>query len=206
MLDFKVPAGGVAPGDLLIAEPLLKEEVFRRAVVMVLDAPAEGGASQTEGKDFTDSGVMGLVLNHNTELTLQNLMPDWSEGARVPLFCGGPVEMERLFMLHTLGDRFPGSMEIVPGVFVGGKLDDIVDYINNGGAIAGKMRFFLGYSGWSSAQLRDELAAKVWTRSRPGSNESLLRGDGNPYWRREVERLGEEYRSWLLVPQDPEMN
>lgn len=182
-------------GDFLLAEPLLKEEFFNRAVVLVLDVDS-------------DNGVMGLTLNKSTTFRLSDIIEGWEYGRRIPLYCGGPVDTQRLFMLHSLGELFPGSLEICPGIFVGGRLDDIVAYINDGGVIEGKMRFFLGYSGWGNDQLRRELKENVWamTRRNDGSMCDILRGQDNAFWRREVERLGSRYRSWLIVPQNPEEN
>ncbi|MBO4966020.1 MAG: YqgE/AlgH family protein [Muribaculaceae bacterium] len=182
-------------GDFLLAEPLLKEDFFSRAVVLILDFDA-------------NNGIMGLTLNKLTSLTLADIIKGWEQGQRIPIYCGGPVDTERLFMLHSLGDKFSGSVEICPGIFVGGKLDDIVNYINEGGVIEGKMRFFLGYSGWGSGQLQDELENDTWAlvHRADDSLEDILRGQDNAFWRREVERLGPRYRSWLIVPQNPEEN
>lgn len=189
------PGRELMRGDLLLAEPLLKEQVFSRAAILVLDVDTSGG-------------VMGLSLNKKLNHSLSDIIDGWDAGKRIPLFCGGPVDTSRLFMLHSLGERFPGSQEILPGIYVGGRIEDIVAYIEDGGVVDGKIRFFLGYSGWGDKQLKEELAANVWAVSRIDDDNSIdiLRGDGNAFWRREIERLGGSYRSWLLVPEDPSMN
>lgn len=188
-----MPGGKPGQGSLLIADPMMREAYFFRAVVMILDVP-DGG------------GQLGLVLNKGTQLTLKDLMPDWESGAHVPVFSGGPVDMERLFLLHTLGEVFPDAMEVCPGIFVGGDVDDIISYIDSGGEVEGKMRFFLGYCGWAPSQLRHELQRHSWAvNNNPGGPE-LLTGEGIEYWRHEVERLGPGYRSWLMVPPDPSYN
>lgn len=180
-------------GSLLISEPLMEEAFFSRSVVMILDV--DGGR-----------GHLGLVMNKKTNLTLQNLLPEWVNGKDVPVFCGGPVDPQRLFMLHSLGGIFENSSEIIPGIYVGGKIEEIVDYIDEGGEIDGKIRFFLGYSGWSKDQLKGEQENHSWAVDLHPDPEGLLQGEGNSYWRREVKRLGENYRSWLMVPQDPSYN
>ena len=193
LLYSHVPVSKPGQGSLLIADPMMREEYFFRAVVMILDVP-DGG------------GQLGLVLNKPTQLTLKDLMPDWESGADVPVFSGGPVDMERLFLLHTLGDVFPDAMEVCPGIFVGGDVDDIISYIDSGGEVEGKMRFFLGYCGWAPSQLRHELDRHSWAvNNNPGGPE-LLTGEGIGYWRQEVENLGPDYRSWLMVPPDPSYN
>ena len=180
-------------GSLLIADPMMEEVYFRRSVVMILDVDE-------------DRGHLGLTLNKTTRLTLKDLMPDWETGKTVPVYCGGPVDLERLFLLHTLGDIIPDAIEIVPGIYVGGDVEKILEYIEMGGEIENRLRFFLGYSGWSNGQLKSEIAGHSWAVRTPTQGENLLEGSENDYRRREVEKLGEAYRSWLVVPQDPSFN
>lgn len=179
-------------GSLLIAEPLMDDAYFSRSVILVLDEPVDGGH-------------FGLILNKPTEMTLHNLMPDWEAGERVPIFCGGPVDLERMFMLHTLGDKLGNCVEVVPGVYVGAEIDKVIEYIEDGGEVEGKMRFFLGYCGWSAGQLDAEIENHTWAVN-PSPERSLLSGEGNDYWREEVSELGEAYRGWLLVPANPSLN
>ncbi|MBD5357983.1 MAG: YqgE/AlgH family protein [Bacteroides sp.] len=180
-------------GSLLIADPMMHGDFFSRSVIIILDLPEKGGE-------------LGLVLNKETHLTLKDLIPDWEEGIKVPVFSGGPVDMDRLFLLHTLKDVFPDAMEVCPGIYVGGNVDDIINYINSGGEVEGKMRFFLGYSGWAPNQLQREIERHSWAVNPSPSGEDLLNGEGMEYWRREVEQLGSDYRSWLMVPPDPSYN
>ena len=180
-------------GDLLIAEPLLDEPYFKRSVILLLD-------------EDNNQGHIGLALNKITPVSLLDLFPDWKAGAEVPVYSGGPVEADRLFMLHTMGDRFEGSMEVSPGLYVGAKLDDIIDYINNNRYADGNIRFFLGYSGWSRGQLTSEILKNTWALNPNPGHTDVLTGAEDLYWRREVRRLGEKYRSWLLVPSNPAFN
>lgn len=180
-------------GDLLIAEPLLDEPYFKRSVIMLLD-------------EDRNEGHIGLTLNKQTPVTLQDIFPEWRAGAQVRVYSGGPVESNRLFMLHTMGDIFNGSVEVAKGIYVGGKLDDVIDYVNNNPDIEGCLRFFLGYSGWGRGQLTSEILKNTWALNANPAQTDILTGAEDVYWRREVERLGEKYRSWLIVPSDPSFN
>lgn len=180
-------------GDILIAEPMLDQPYFKRSVVLLLE-------------EDTDHGHVGLTLNVPTPVTLQDLFPQWKAGKKVKVYSGGPVEADRLFMLHTLGDRFDGAQEVAPGLYVGADLDQVMEYINSEENVEGKLRFFLGYSGWSKDQLTGEILGHSWALTKPEDMNDALTGQGNDYWRREVGRLGSKYRSWLLIPQNPEEN
>lgn len=179
-------------GSLLIAEPLMEDTYFSRSVILVLDEPEDGGH-------------FGLILNKATEMTLKDLMPEWEEGIRIPVYCGGPVDLQRMFLLHSLGKILGECVEVVPGIYVGADLDKIIEYINDGGEVEGKLRFFLGYCGWSPGQLSAEIRNHTWAVD-PTPERNLLKGFGDDYWRDAVMRLGGEYRSWLLVPADPSLN
>lgn len=180
-------------GQLLVAEPMLSGDVFERAVVVMLDVDRQ-------------LGHLGLVLNKPLNTTLRELAPSWSPDVHLPVFCGGPVDLQRLFVLHTLGDVIKGASKVTDGLYVGGDLHSIMDYVEYDGDVEGKMRFFLGYSGWSKDQLQSEIIRHSWTVNSAPDYSTLLTGYGEGYWRREVTRLGENYRSWLSVPSDPALN
>ncbi len=180
-------------GDLLVASPFLTEAVFSHAVILLLDAGKEGGC-------------LGLALNKKSTITLQDIFPVLDVVDPIDVYCGGPVGGDRLFMLHSLDRNFGESLEVAPGVFVGGDPEKIVEYIIEGGPVNGHIRFFLGYSGWADGQLKEELRAGSWAIGNEYAGLSLLEGRGTSFWRRAVSSLGPDYRSWLNVPKDPSMN
>lgn len=180
-------------GSLLLAEPLMVDNYFSRSAILVLDEPEDGGH-------------FGLILNKATELTFKDLMPDWEGGKKIPIYCGGPVDLQRMFLIHSLGEELGSCVEVIPGIYVGADLDKIISYIEKGGEIEGKMRFFLGYCGWSPGQLKAEINRNTWAVNPLPDSVSLLRGHGDNFWRKEVSDLGDDYRSWLVVPRDPSLN
>ncbi|MDE7497167.1 MAG: YqgE/AlgH family protein [Muribaculaceae bacterium] len=180
-------------GDILVASPFMKEYFFARSVVLLLDNP-------------TDGGQLGLVLNRKSKVSLQDIFPALSELPVIDVYGGGPVGQDRLFMLHSLPEVFGGSLEVAPGIYVGGGPESIVRYILDGGDLDGKVRFFLGYSGWGKDQLSSEIKAQTWAIGRPSADVNYLSGRGGSYWKKVVEALGPEYRGWLNIPLDPSLN
>ena len=181
---FVRPAGG----RLLVAEPFLDEEYFSHSVVSLIDYERGGGA-------------MGVVLNRRTPTMLADVLEDDSIKCDVPVFCGGPLALDRVFFLHTLGsDISPGARPYAPGMYVGGDFDAITDYVNSGYGLDGVVRFFVGYSGWDEGQLEQEIAEGTWALAEAAPGVPLLSGHGDTFWHRAVRGLGESYRPWRLVP------
>ena len=180
-------------GSLLVAEPFLRENYFNHAVICL--------AEYAESKS-----TFGIVLNRSLNLDLASVLPAITREEKIPLFCGGPLSSDRLYYLHTLGDIIPNSQEIIPGLYIEGDFNAIVDYINSGYPIEGKIRFFLGYSGWSVGQLADELKQNVWAVTEIPCLKNILIGEDNAYWHNIVRTMGDDYRGWLYHPITPEAN
>lgn len=181
-------------GDLLIANPLLQETFFTRAVILLI-------------AHDSNKGMFGLAINMETNLMLSDLLPDWDKDHDMQVYCGGPCDTDRLFMLHSLGaEVMPGSVAVCPGIWLCSNIDALRKYADEGGDYQDKVKFMAGYSGWARGQLGSELEAGTWAVRYSVDTSRLLRGAGLPFWRTQVELLGPAYRSWLLVPSRPEFN
>ena len=134
-----------APGILLIADPFLKDPNFLRTVVFLCEHKEEGS--------------FGFVLNRQFENTLDELIPEL-EGHKLPVFYGGPVQIDSLHFLHQYPDLIPGGQEVIKGVYWGGDFDALVNLVKSGAIDTNKIRFYIGYSGWSEGQLDSEMNEK----------------------------------------------
>ncbi|MCM1377206.1 MAG: YqgE/AlgH family protein [Clostridium sp.] len=178
------------PGCLLLASPLMKEPHFDRGVIALIDTNNE-------------RGCLGLTLNKPTTMRMENIFDGWQRLEGIPIYLGGPVDTQRLFMLHRLGDVIRGSMEIDKGLYIGNNIGDAFRYLELGGKLEGELRFFLGYSGWVAGQLEQEIKNQAWAVNDSPHTDNLLIGEGEEYWRREIRDLGEDFRPWLMMPEHP---
>lgn len=194
---FKVSTDKSLPccGGLLIAQPFLQESYFCHSVVSIIDYLATEGAT-------------GVVMNNRTGYTLDKLLDGIRPGSEVPVYCGGPLGQNRLYFIHNLGAGIvPHARLYSPGLYVGGDFEAIISYINAGYPAEGSVRFFIGYSSWSEGMLEREINEGSWVQAPlPQSYDTLLTLSGDAYWHRAVRSLGDTYRSWRLLPQDPEYN
>jgi putative transcriptional regulator len=136
-----------AAGTLLIADPFLKDPNFMRTVVFICEHQPEGS--------------FGFVLNKKYEQPLDQLIMDF-EGFTIPVYKGGPVQMDTIHFLHQYPEMVPGGQEVLDGIYWGGDFDMVTKLIKKGSIDLNKIRFFLGYSGWSDGQLNDEMKEKTW--------------------------------------------
>ncbi|MBK5270295.1 MAG: YqgE/AlgH family protein, partial [Bacteroidia bacterium] len=104
----------LAPGILLIADPFLKDPNFLRTVVFLCE--------------HKDEGSFGFVLNRKYENSLDELIPEL-EGHHLPVYYGGPVQMDTIHFLHQYPEAIPGGQEVIKGVYWGGDFDAVIDMI-----------------------------------------------------------------------------
>lgn len=193
IFNINIESASAAAGSLLIAEPFLRDRNFAHAVICLVEYEEHGTA-------------MGIVMNRSTSYTLQELVSSIEVERAIEVYCGGPMSCDRLYYIHTLGAIIPGSKEICDGLYIGGSFEAMTEYVNAGYPIDGHIRFFIGYSGWGRNQLDEEIDSNVWAVGSINSAGSLLSGEDDAYWHREVRRLGERYRGWQFHPLNPHSN
>ena len=191
---FKIETNHVVPtrGRLLIAEPFMCDCMFGRSVIYLTD--------------HSEDGSMGFVLNKAFPLFLNDVLPDFSKLDGIPLHRGGPVGTDTLFYLHTLS-HLPGAMAIDDGLYMNGDFNALKKYILDGNPWEGKIRFFLGYSGWTGGQLEDELQRNTWLIGG-GAPAGILSVEGmdDELWKDELCRMGGKYKLWSRFPRMPIFN
>ncbi|HUC81280.1 MAG TPA: YqgE/AlgH family protein, partial [Flavisolibacter sp.] len=93
-----------AAGVLLIADPFLKDPNFMRTVVLLTE--------------HRNDGTIGFVLNRKYENTLDELLPE-VDGHQLPVYYGGPVQMNTIHFLHRYPEVITGGVEVMKGVYWG---------------------------------------------------------------------------------------
>lgn len=180
----------LAAGTLLIADPFLKDPNFMRTVVLLTE-------------HHTD-GTIGFVLNRRYENTLDELLPE-VEGHKLPVYYGGPVQMNTIHFLHRYPIEIAGSVEVMKGIYWGGDFEAVVALINSGKADPEKIRFYIGYSGWSAGQLEGEMTEKTWLTVE-ASRKLVFHPSAEEIWRDSLRHLGGEYEMMINFPIDPQLN
>ncbi len=151
--------------QLLIATPWLSEGIFKSSVTYICE--------------HNEEGTMGIIINRPSNLMVQDVLSDLGETPSEyfeskPVMLGGPVGLERGFVLHQNqqgGDHWMSTLKVTDEVSLTGSRD-ILEALNEG---KGPNNFLLalGYAGWASGQLEQELLDNAWL-SLPATLEILF--------------------------------
>lgn len=178
-------------GKLLVAEPSIIGDLdFNRSVVLLAE--------------HTETGSVGFILNKPLDQTLKDLIPEVPED--IPVYRGGPVDQDILYFIHRIPDLIPDSVEISSGIYWGGNFDVVLALLQENRISAQEIRFFLGYSGWNSLQLDDELSAHSWIVQDNNYNSDIINKALANFWRENMIALGGDYLLWSNSPENPVYN
>lgn len=177
-------------GILLIADPFLKDPNFLRTVVFLCEHKEEGS--------------FGFVINRPFTNTIDELIPELQEH-KLPVFYGGPVQQDTIHFLHQYPDDIPGGQEILKGVYWGGDFDKMVELLRSKSLDPARIRFYIGYSGWGTGQLEDELKEKSWLTVK-ATRKLVFHGKFEEIWKESLKLLGGDYEMMINFPIDPQLN
>ena len=177
-------------GRLLISEPFMNDQYFGRTVVLICE--------------HGDMGSMGFILNKPMILTINEAMEEFPE-IDGQIYFGGPVESNMIHFIHRLGDKLPGSFEIGNGIYWGGDFESLALLIDTKQANGNDVRFFAGYSGWESKQLKREIKNKSWIIGQ-GNLNYLFTDDPDHLWRVVLKNMGKEFSLIANFPENPSLN
>ena len=180
-----------ASGTLLIANPHLDDPNFLRTVVLLCEHSLEEGS-------------FGFVLNRKLNYTIDEFVPELND-FKLPVYEGGPVELNTLHFLHQYPQYVTGGKEIIKGVFWGGNFEELIALIISQTVNTEKIRFYLGYSGWDADQLETEMEEKTWIVAAATKN-LLFHAVAKELWKDALKHLGGEYELIINSPIDPRLN
>jgi len=180
----------VKAGNVLISEPFLNDSNFSRTVVLITE--------------HNEKGSFGLILNRPLNKNLADIVSGF-DNVLIPLFTGGPVDLNTLHVIHSIGLEVPGTIQVSENLFWGGDFDYLRTLAESHSLDPQTVKFFIGYSGWMANQLNAEIKAKSWvvTNLKP---ERIFNLPPEDMWNLCLESLGGKFREWLNFPVDPILN
>ena len=110
---------------------------------------------------------MGIVINRSIHLSVESLLERIgienknSALKDIYLYDGGPVQVERGFVLHSANKKYHSTMQVTDRIYLSTSRD-VLEAVAIGEDAPEKFLLSLGYSGWSEGQLEAELAVSGW--------------------------------------------
>ncbi|SMG30740.1 YqgE/AlgH family protein [Sphingobacterium psychroaquaticum] len=179
-------------GSLLLSEPFMLDSNFKRSVILLCE-------------HNTETGSMGFILNHRSSLLLQDVVPN-IENDTIPIYIGGPVEIESLFFLHHIPDKIPGGTHLIDNIYFGGDFNQVTFLLNANMLTVDEVKFFIGYAGWGNDQLAQEIEENSWAVHNKFPSDILFLTDGEDLWKEALISLGPKYAHVANFPQSPDLN
>ncbi|MDX1347753.1 MAG: YqgE/AlgH family protein [Thiomicrorhabdus chilensis] len=164
----------------LIAMPSLDDSWFEKTVIYIVED--------------NEHGTMGLVINLPHKLSIQELLEhfDYTPEEAYPflsqqVMMGGPVDMERGFILHHPLGNWKSSMSLDENLAMTVS-DDLLQALAQD---QGPEQFVvcLGFAGWKPGQLAQEIQANSWL-TIPYNQTLLFDTDTEEKWEVALGTLG----------------
>ena len=138
--------------QLLIAMPGMADPNFSTTVTLICE--------------HNDDGALGIIIHRPLNLKLSGLFEQLSvddadpQVAGDPVMSGGPVGMERGFVLHGNDQSFENTLAVSDEIQLT-LSRDVIDAMAVGDG-PDKSLVAIGYAGWEPGQLEDEMLANSW--------------------------------------------
>lgn len=189
---FRIEGSTLQPqkGRILIAEPFLNDNYFKRSVVLLTE--------------YGKEGTVGFVLNKPIDVAVTDIIEGFPSIDAI-VSVGGPVQTNTVHYIHTLGDMIPNSIPVLEGIYWGDDFDVQKELVLTGTCTGSQIRFFVGYSGWRPKQLEGELEQNAWVVAEI-KPELIMKYTSESVWKKTLEKLGEKYRIWINTPENPGLN
>ena len=163
--------------QLIVSTPKVDDELFQHSVVLLFQ--------------HNEAGAFGLIINKPTEHQLGEVLIDLKlnadcSGSKEPIYQGGPLGVDRGFILHSSGMRWPSTVKVTEQVFLTTANDILEDIAKDLGPT--EYMVALGYSSWGPGQLEEELKDNAWLVVPP--NRKLIFGDPETRYARAAGAIG----------------
>ena len=182
---------GYLTNHFLIAMPNLLDPSFFHSVTYICE--------------HNEHGAMGVIINQPLEITMGELMEQMGEKAPAHLrdektiYQGGPVELERGFVLHRPLGLWESTLPITDEIGLTTSNDiisamadpshDLADESTHKNMAPKDYLITLGYAGWAAGQLEEEILENSWL-SCEANTEILFNTEPNLRWEAAASLIG----------------
>lgn len=166
-------------GQFLIAMPAMTDPNFEQTVSFICQ--------------HNEDGALGIVINRTMDLTVGDVLGQMDipsaecQRSSQPVHYGGPVQTERGFILHDRPGSWESTVTIGEQIGLTTSKDILEAMARNEGPE--HVLVALGYAGWGSGQLEQELTRNAWLSS-PADIDLMFSTPVEQRWNRAAGLLG----------------
>ena len=138
--------------NFLIAMPALEDPYFAHALIYVCE--------------HNENGALGIIVNRPIDMKMAELFEkielplEAQSMAGLPVYFGGPVQLDRGFVLHRPLGAWQSTLPVNGEIGLTSSRD-VLAAVGSAGLPA-EILVTLGYAGWDAGQLESELASNSW--------------------------------------------
>ena len=143
---------GYLTNQLLIAMPFMGDPNFAQSVALVCD--------------HGPRGALGLILNKPLPMRMGDIFEQLEiklgQGSfrERQVLRGGPMQTDRGFVVHRAGGEWDSTLKVSDALHVTTSRDILAAMARGQGPAEAVVA--LGYAGWESGQLEEEIRANAW--------------------------------------------
>ena len=167
-------------GKFLIASPSISDSRFSKCLIYVVSD--------------NEDGSMGVIVNKPAlNLTIDNLFENIrkegiSKSYQPTIYYGGPVDLDKGFIIHS--NDYVSKEEttkIENNLLLSNSMEILKDIVSGKGPSQSILA--IGYAGWYSYQLEDELKNNTWIEAELGV-DMLFSKDTSDKWKKALLSVG----------------
>lgn len=172
-------------GNLLVADPALRDGTFDKSVIYLVDHDSEGS--------------LGLILNHPTGKKVGDLIAsqEFQPLQHIPVYHGGPVAKEHL-VFSSFSWTKTGKINCQTNI----SAEEAIAHTRQSGRL---VRAFVGYSTWQAGQLTDEIQSQAWF-STYCKVATLSQNQDLSLWKFTLDSMSPYHQIIALTPDNPFSN
>ena len=122
------------------------------------------------------------------------------------VYYGGPVQTNTIHFIHNVGHILDDSYHVIDNIYMGGDFEQLKLLVRTGVVKPHNIRFFVGYSGWGSGQLKGELEGKSWFLADYDLNYVFNNNKKENLWEKVLKNKGDRYSIIAQVPESTSLS
>jgi putative transcriptional regulator len=161
----------LAAGKLLVASRKSVDPDLAKSVVLLVR--------------YEQQGAIGLIVNRRSNVPLSEVFPALKSAA-ASVYTGGPIAIGIRALLRSRSKPEPGLHVFGDVSMISNRR--VMEDLGRAGTSGSDFRVYAGYVGWSTQQLKNEVALGLW-RVLPGDASVVFDLNPEKVWDRLMSRL-----------------